>query len=47
MKIEEKVAEFEGLFRSVRNRLRNLKLGDEDVSIDLDTLKRQLDRSTS
>ena len=44
MKIEEKVAEFEGLFRSVRNRLRSLKLGGEDVSIDLDELRRQLEK---
>jgi len=44
MRIEEKVAEFEGLFRSVRNKLRSLKLGGEDVSIDLDYLRRQLEK---
>ncbi|RLG17188.1 type I restriction endonuclease subunit R [Nanoarchaeota archaeon] len=40
--IEEKVEEFESLFRDVKMRLRSLRLGGEDVSIDLDLLKEQL-----
>ena len=42
VRIEEKVEEFEELFKSIDNRLRTLRLGGEDVSIVIDELKRQL-----
>jgi len=41
-RIEEKVEEFEELFKSVKDRLKRLRLRGEDVSIDLDEIKKQL-----
>ena len=46
VRIEEKVEEFEELFKSIDRRLKNLRLGGEDVSIDIDELKRQLHDDT-
>ena len=46
LRIEEKVNEFEILFKSIKDRLGKLKLGNIDASIDLDELKKELREGT-